>query len=806
MTGSGSQYADLGTNAYGIVEVPDAAGIDLYEFTVIAQTAADSCWPGSGKSTCIHSTASPAFQLEMPPVPTIAQHSSGHPMRPWRLRAQWSSSVTQGTWTLKRSLVGVGGGPVTMDRVAVTGAAAESSQLDYNSVGANYYLEREYVTGGVKFITAAVSTGIQAAVPAYEWDPNRAREYAGAVLPIMTPNPTGGDVLWVDQNAAPGGNGTDNYPYQTISAAVAASSNGSTVVVRSGTYRESIRVPYNRDNLTIRAAQHATVIVSGADELPAHQGAGGWTRYGSSGLYGFTVSSSPLFGTDDVGEMVPDQMDPNYEEANDLEQLIVDGEQVDQIDWCDWSGERNAPHCNKAPFQNLGRPTYTVGTLGNRFFYDRTAKKIWTENPNIVAGTASSVEWTTREYGILVDSYTESVALEGLVFEHQGPILSNIAGAVQLYGDDVTLVDIIVRDSSGTGINFNRSSPTPDPVLRMDRVTAVKNGALGLQIGGKKSDVSTDGEIELNYGRVDQNNVVGYSWNSCSSNCILAGAKLVAVTDTSIRNSSFSGNRGHGLWCDLYCVNFNIYGSDISDNYGSGIFYEISVGARIESNTITGNGSATNLSSEVKAAGIKIAGSRDYAARSLGPVAIHRNTIADNQSANILIVDDYRSADPPPSGLFPTTSGAPRVTMTANVIAESSRTGGSYYNKTQINVMDHSLYTATPNSAWVAGSGNNAFLHVAATNTQRYRWDGFDRSDAGDYSTASSSESGWSTRTATPSGGWASQFTDAANGNFRPVLGWTPGGWSGTQALSAQAQTAMGITDTSTSFGARYAP
>jgi len=61
---------------------------------------------------------------------------------------------------------------------------------------------------------------------------------------------------------------------RTIGRAVKLARPGETIVVRSGVYREAVRPTV--DNLTIRAAAGARVVISGADRVT------GWTRDGDA--------------------------------------------------------------------------------------------------------------------------------------------------------------------------------------------------------------------------------------------------------------------------------------------------------------------------------------------------------------------------------------------------------------------------------------------------------------------------------------------------------------------------------------------
>lgn len=54
-------------------------------------------------------------------------------------------------------------------------------------------------------------------------------------------------ILWVDPNAPPGGNGTEDWPINTIQRAVAKSQPGTAIMVKEGTYHENVYIMRTKD-------------------------------------------------------------------------------------------------------------------------------------------------------------------------------------------------------------------------------------------------------------------------------------------------------------------------------------------------------------------------------------------------------------------------------------------------------------------------------------------------------------------------------------------------------------------------------
>lgn len=128
---------------------------------------------------------------------------------------------------------------------------------------------------------------------------------------------TAAETWHVDATAATGGDGSSGAPFATIQAAADRAEAGDSVLIRSGTYRESVR-PANSGNasdgpITFQAADGETVTISGAEALD-----GGWSSSGAgAGIYQRSISG---------------QFDSRLHQA---EQLLVDGRMMIRARWPD---------------------------------------------------------------------------------------------------------------------------------------------------------------------------------------------------------------------------------------------------------------------------------------------------------------------------------------------------------------------------------------------------------------------------------------------------------------------------------------
>ena len=81
------------------------------------------------------------------------------------------------------------------------------------------------------------------------------------------------------------------------------------------------------------------------------------------------------------------------------------------------------------------------------------------------------------------------------------------------------------------------------------------------------------------------------------------GTKFVNTANLVVRGNYVHDNHGHGLWTDGVEAGTLYEGNTVTNNYGSGIFHEISLNAVIRNNRVEGNASRTSMG------GIKIANS-----------------------------------------------------------------------------------------------------------------------------------------------------------------------------------------------------
>ncbi len=368
-----------------------------------------------------------------------------------------------------------------------------------------------------------------------------------SVLPSATPpqaNPPLADTnypvpagaLYVAPTGADSNNGTATAPFKTVSAALAAAKAGGTVVVRQGTYRESLG-SISRP-VTLQAYPHEKVWLKGSIVVTNFVPSGAaWMASGfNSGLCQNCFSAANL--------------DPNYPNAGRPEQVFVDGEPLPQV-------------ASRAAVQP-----------GN-FFYDDVAKALWLGSDP--AGHV--IEATNKAEAVRLLSTAIGSVVRGIGIAQYGPqeSMKNIPAALTVLASKVTVENTTIAQSASRGAVFLASAP----VIRGN--TFALNGYNGL-VGNAASNGLFEGNT------VTQNNLEHFSLAATAvASC--AGAKFTNTSNFVARDNIVSDNWCNGLWFDISSNYVTIVRNLVQRNSKQGIFLEIGGHYVVASNVSTDNGS-----------------------------------------------------------------------------------------------------------------------------------------------------------------------------------------------------------------------
>lgn len=498
---------------------------------------------------------------------------------------------------------------------------------------------------------------------------------AGAVIV----SPTGSD----------SGPGNEAAPLATVTRALAVVPDGGTVVLRGGTYHESLTI--QGKTVTIQNYPGEAAWLDGSVPVSGWVADGGvWRKDGWTTRF----DSSPTYTRG-----APDGTSPGWQFVNTStypmaahpDQVFVDGKALRQVQ---------------------DRDQVSAGT----FFLDTSTSQLY---------LGSNPDGHTVDASTLIKAMTirgANSVIRGIGIRRYSPSVFHV-GAVTVEAQGVRLENVALMDSATTGLSVQK------PDVTLDRVTVERSGMLGIQ--SRYADRETFSSVLVANNNVEHFNI--------SPNA--GGVKITSTRGITVRNSSISNNLGHGFWEDMSCYDTVIRASQFNGNAGDGLFLELSAKAvigdslvsgnqgfgikvnntsnvRIWNNTLTQNGRALNLVQDSRrntdrsdpAVDSRISWPDPEMPWTLGPVTVRNNVVADpNSSASCLLcVEDYSR-----------TMSAEQMGVTANADVyhrpdNSSPTWLALWSRANVNVNPYT-FTSLPSLASTTGQERQGREYVGST-------------------------------------------------------------------------------------------
>jgi mannuronan 5-epimerase len=345
------------------------------------------------------------------------------------------------------------------------------------------------------------------------------------------PVPVG--AVFVAGNGSDQAAGTLTAPLATVSAAIAKAPVGGTVVIRAGTYRQTVGTVTKRITVQPYPGEHVwlkgTLVVTG------------WTHTGGTWVHsGWHVTLCHTCYTKDI-------IDPSYPYAG----------------WPDMA------FLNNTPLHQVGSASAVVpGT----FYVDQTAHTLILGDDPI----GKTVEATAFDRLLQFDPGSEGSVLRGIgVAEyasnqdygnHGAMVVDNAAG--------VTLANDTFAFSASAGAAVFQPNST------VTGSTLIDNGLVGLVAN------RADG-LRLTKDTFSKNNQRHFALAGDAIGA--AGAKVTRTKSAYIADNYFTDNLATGWWCDLGCTDATVVRNVATGNYVNGLFYEVSARALFASNVVVGN-------------------------------------------------------------------------------------------------------------------------------------------------------------------------------------------------------------------------
>ena len=342
------------------------------------------------------------------------------------------------------------------------------------------------------------------------------------------------DARFVSAGGSDHNAGSESAPFRTIAHAVAATPAGGTVVVRAGTYRESLGHVTKR--LTIQAFPHEQVWLKGSVVVTGFSPAGGaWVKTGwSPSLCHRCFSRAAI--------------DPAYPAAGLPDQVFVDG----------------APQAQVTRASALRPGTFYVDARGRRLLLG--------SNP-----AGHQVEATYFSIAMQFDNRASGSRLLGIGVSEYGPHFTFDQPAMVIGNADDLTFDHDAFDWSATrGLSVYR------PGSVVENSSFLYDGANGLHAN------RADG-FEVVGNTFAFSNFEHFSIAS-GATASIAAMKVTYTTNAVVEWNTFTDNAATAVWFDLDGDNVVIAHNHMARNDGFGVMYEVSARGTIVGNIISAAG------------------------------------------------------------------------------------------------------------------------------------------------------------------------------------------------------------------------
>lgn len=348
------------------------------------------------------------------------------------------------------------------------------------------------------------------------------------------------NAIFVSAQGNDGAKGTQSSPLATFRQAVDVVPAGGTIVVRAGTYNETVILP-NYKKISLQNYPGEAVWFDGSVLVD------NWRTSGQNWVSDNWTSKFDSSPTDVRG--APDNVEENWQYLNAAhplaahpDQLFIDGVSMTQVASLDQ-------------------------VAAGKFYVDYSQNRLYSgTNP-----AGHEVRASTLQKAFVVTSPGGSV--RGIGIRRYAPSVPDM-GAVYINPDGagVRFENVVVTDNATTGLSVNAANVT------LKNVTSSNNGFLGMQ------STAAD-NLTIDSVKVTNNNTEHFNATPAAGGYKIGRSRVVKVS-----NSEFSGNDGNGLWFDESVYDMTVVNSIFKENTVHGLQVELSAKAVIANNSFTKNG------------------------------------------------------------------------------------------------------------------------------------------------------------------------------------------------------------------------
>ncbi|SFQ52169.1 Right handed beta helix region [Amycolatopsis arida] len=387
-------------------------------------------------------------------------------------------------------------------------------------------------------VLVAVATAVTAAAsrPA----PETSRPDAVEAPPALAyPVPAG--AVFVAEGGDDAAAGTEAAPLGSLAAAVRRVPAGGTIVVRGGTYRQTVGDVTKR--ITVQPYPGERVWFKGSVVVDR------WARDGRVWRHaGWTVRLCHTC-------FVPAIIDPAHP----------------------WAGLPDMVFVDDRPLRQVG----TAEAVGaGAFFVDR-------ERQELVIGDdpdGAVVEAAALDRLLQFDGGAGGSVVRGIGVAHYATNQNygKRGAMIVVNAPDVTVENVTFAWSASSGLGvFQPGARVRGSVFR-------NNGLVGM-VANRADDLRVTGSSFTG------NNQERFALTGEAIGA--AGAKVTRTKRPHFAGNTFADNIGTGWWCDLGCTDAVVVRNVAARNAGNGLYYEVSARALIASNVLAGNARGVKVSS-----------------------------------------------------------------------------------------------------------------------------------------------------------------------------------------------------------------
>ncbi len=348
------------------------------------------------------------------------------------------------------------------------------------------------------------------------------------------------DSIFVDPSASTAGDGSIASPYATLQSAIDAASAYSTIVLREGTYHESLIL--NDKYLSVMGYPGENVVFDGASKLT------NWRRSGSFYVTEWTYDWNHAANFNGKPN---DWNTPGWSWLNEDAKLAAWPEQV----WVNGDA--------------LGQVDSIDQLEAGKFYIDFGKDKLYLaqEPTNVTAATIQKAFHIGNE-----NVPSKRLKLEGITFKNYASSNNQMAAGT-VFSANVDVTNVTMENMSTSALGLYEDN------IHVDGVTITNAGLVGI-LGNASSGVT-----------IENSTITDVNTQHFNSAPVSGAIKVTSSDNLTIRNNMISNTqekpKGAGIWCDESCDQVLVEGNTVTNVEENAIFMELSDHVTIKNNKVS---------------------------------------------------------------------------------------------------------------------------------------------------------------------------------------------------------------------------